>query len=195
MRVPVNNSDDSDVKIADFQSRHAKSLAVQSAGDDTESLDFFKSRENGNIEKSRLLGRKLAESVLTHEGVGLFKLNSHKEEVPLKTQRRLLLCFVVEIGIEKFTPNKIVARTALNTFYDHLKCISPRVYRDITETGAYSFYYLAYRRGGEVERNIGRAFAALCSMDGSGIYAELGEALYCSFLDVVRKTSDAMRFQ
>lgn len=193
--MPVEHSDDSDVKIADFSSGHAKNRPAQNAGEDPDSLDFFKSRENGNIEKSRLLGRRLAESVLTHEGVGLFKLNSHKEEEQVKTQRRLLLCFVVEIGIEKFTPNKIVARTALNTFYDHLKSISPGVYRDITETGAYSFYYLAYRRGGEAERNVGRAFAALCSMDGSGIYAELGEALYCSFLDVVRKTSDAMRFQ
>ena len=54
------------------------------------------------------------------------------------------------------------------------------------DTGAFSFYYLAFRRGGEIDRRIGQTFAMLCSHDGDPIFQELGEALYCWFLSVVK---------
>jgi len=41
-----------------------------------------------------------------------------------------------------------------------------------------------------VERRIGQTFAMLCSHDGDPIYQELGEALYCWFLSVVRDAAE-----
>ena len=53
----------------------------------------------------------------------------------------------------------------------------------------FSFYYLAFRRGNDVERRIGQTFAMLCSHDGDPIYQELGEALYCWFLSEVKASA------
>ena len=61
------------------------------------------------------------------------------------------------------------------------------------DNGAFSFYYLAYRRGSEVERRIGQTFAMLCSHDGDPIYQELGEALYCWFLSVVKEEAENLK--
>ena len=55
------------------------------------------------------------------------------------------------------------------------------------DSGAFSFYYLAYRRGNEVDRRIGQTFAMLCAHDGDPIYQELGEAIYCWFISRVSK--------
>ena len=61
------------------------------------------------------------------------------------------------------------------------------MWQTATDNGALSFYYLSFRRGGEVERRVGQTFAMLCSHDGDPVYQELGEALYCWFTSVVKR--------
>ena len=102
-------------------------------------------------------------------------------------QRRLLISFTATVGFEEFAPDDTVVGIAQKSFLDTLNKHSAEIYKTSSDTGAFSFYYLAFRRGSEVERRIGQTFAMLCSHDGDPIFQELGEALYCWFSSVVRK--------
>ena len=88
---------------------------------------------------------------------------------------------------DRFCISRLTAQTARQSLYHCLKEQSPALYEEVGGGGAFSFYYLAYRRGGEVERRMGQTFAMLCARDGDPVYQELGEALYCWFLSVVEQ--------
>lgn len=102
-------------------------------------------------------------------------------------QRRLLLSFTATVGFEQYVKDDTDVGFAQKAFLDYLKMNNPEIYRTSSDTGAFSFYYLAYRRGIEVERRIGQTFAMLCSHDGDNVYQELGEALYCWFSAIVKE--------
>lgn len=99
----------------------------------------------------------------------------------------MLLSFTATVGFERYIENDTLVGIAQKSFLDTLKKQSNELYKSSSDTGAFSFYYLAYRRGSETERRIGQTFAMLCSHDGDPIFQELGEALYCWFSSVVRK--------
>ena len=103
-------------------------------------------------------------------------------------QRRMLLSFTATVGFEQLSPDDTIAGIAQKSFLDTVKRTDAELYSTSGDTGAFSFYYLAFRRGGDIERRIGQTFAMLCSHDGDPIYHELGEALYCWFLSVVKQT-------
>lgn len=102
-------------------------------------------------------------------------------------QRRLLLSFTATVGFEKFATDDFLCGVAQKSFLDTIRKETPHLFETSQDTGAFSFYYLAFRRGGDVVRRIGQTFAMLCSHDGDPVYQELGEALYCWFLSVVKK--------
>ena len=135
-----------------------------------------------SLDGARKLGVALAG--MTKEAERGFELNINDE---LLLQRRLLLCFAIATALEDNSKSIQEARTALNTFYDTIKRNDIGFYDDIGSSGHFSFYYLAFRRGGDVERRIGQTFAMLCSHDGDPIYQELGEALYCWFSSSIEK--------
>lgn len=101
-------------------------------------------------------------------------------------QRRMLLSFTATVGFEQLSDDAL-SGIAQKSFIDTVKSTDFELYRTSGDTGAFSFYYLAFRRGSEIDRRIGQTFAMLCSHDGDPIYQELGEALYCWFLSVVKK--------
>ena len=107
-------------------------------------------------------------------------------------QRRMLLSFTATVGFEQLTDNDSLSGIAQKSFLDTIKKEDDNIYRTSGDTGAFSFYYLAYRRGGEVDRRIGQTFAMLCSHDGDPIYQELGEALYCWFLSEVKNQAEEL---
>jgi hypothetical protein len=101
-------------------------------------------------------------------------------------QRRLLLSFTATVGFEKYCLDDSLCGIAQKSFLDTVKKENDEIYRTSQDTGAFSFYYLAFRRGGETDRRVGQTFAMLCSHDGDPVYQELGEALYCWFMSVVK---------
>ncbi len=107
-------------------------------------------------------------------------------------QRRLLISFTATVGFEEFANDDIVCGVAQKSFLDTLKQQDADLYKTSTDTGAFSFYYLVFRRGFDLERRMGQTFAMLCSHDGDPIYQELGEALYCWFLSVVKKSAQKL---
>ena len=110
-------------------------------------------------------------------------------DVDMFIQRILLLSFTVTITLENELVNEAVAGIVQKSFLDTVKKDYKDIYKYTSDTGAFTFYYLAYRRGGEIERRIGQTFAMLCSHDGDPIYQELGEVLYCWFASVIRSAA------
>lgn len=107
-------------------------------------------------------------------------------------QRRLLLSFTATVSFERYLSDDTDIGIAQKAFLDYLKMNNPEIWRTSSDTGAFSFYYLAYRRGAEIERRIGQTFAMLCSHDGDNVYQELGEALYCWFSSVVKENAEKL---
>ena len=105
----------------------------------------------------------------------------------LLIQRRLLLSFSATAGFEQYIGDDTLVGVAQKSFLDTVRKGGEEIYKTSSDMGAFSFYYLAFRRGNDIERRMGQTFAMLCSHDGDPIFQELGEALYCWFTSVVRK--------
>ncbi len=135
------------------------------------------------ISSAKKLGEKIADKFL--ESVDTVFADDNTDSI-MMLQRQLLLSFTVSITLDDYCKNDSIAGIAEKSFLDKLKVLSPQIYDTCSDTGAFSFYYLAVRRKTEVERRIGQTFAMLCSHDSDPIYQELGETLYCWFMSVVK---------
>lgn len=113
--------------------------------------------------------------------------NGTADSFELLSQIKLLLSFTATVGFEKFCKNDTLSGLAQKSFLDTLSKENETLYKSSSDMGAFSFYYLAFRRGGDIERRMGQTFAMLCSADGDPIFQERGEALYCWFSSVIRK--------
>lgn len=171
---------DSDIKIAgDKPSQEIKKRRESAVQPETLKKDDIKNaREWGAV-----IARKfIADAHDAAEG-------AEPDNSEMIIQRRLLLSFTATVGFEQFCRDDALCGIAQKSFIDTVKNADPELYRSAGDTGAFSFYYLAYRRGSEIDRRIGQTFAMLCSHDGDPVYQELGEALYCWFLSAVRKSA------
>ncbi len=141
-----------------------------------------------DIAKAKEIGKSVALQFLNDTNI---TDNENLHDPQMVLQRRLLLSFTATVGFENFICDDSLSGIAQKSFLDTIRLSSEDLYRSSSDTGAFSFYYLAYRRGDDTERRIGQTFAMLCSHDGDPVYQELGEALYCWFLSVVRKAVSA----
>ncbi|MBR6502409.1 MAG: hypothetical protein IKT42_03115 [Clostridia bacterium] len=170
-------TDDLDVKIAGDKPsedvRRNKNNPVQNSSVSSE-----------QIKAAKAIGKAVANSFIRDAET---EVDEEFRDFDMIVQRRLLLSFTATAGFEKYIGNDTLDGIAQKSFLDTINKHSTELYKTSSDTGAFSFYYLAFRRGSEVERRIGQTFAMLCSHDGDPIFQELGEALYCWFLSVVRK--------
>ncbi len=134
-------------------------------------------------EKARIWGRAVALEFIKDANENPI---NDECDFEMTVQRRLLLSFTATIAFEQYASDDTVCGMAQKSFLDTLKKEKSELFDTAQDTGAFSFYYLAFRRGGDVVRRMGQTFAMLCSHDGDPIYQELGEALYCWFLSVVK---------
>ncbi len=146
-------------------------------------VNLAKPSDNSVYENARQWGRLVAAEFLKEASSGSFEDPS---DFNMLIQRRLLLSFTATVGFEEFCTDDSLCGIAQKSFIDTVKAENEEIYKTSQDTGAFSFYYLAFRRGGDTERRVGQTFAMLCSHDGDPVYQELGEALYCWFLSVVK---------
>ena len=175
---------DEDIKIADFNDdsikKNFKQKSVQGA---REEYDIENAK--GNTVKAKAFGAKLAGLLV--DNLDRFSAGvEENENSEIEVQRGILMTFAAIVCIENEISSSVVSQIAENSFNEELKGKAPQLYSAVNVSGALSFYYLAYRRGGEVDRRIGQTFAMLCSHDGDSVYQELGEAIYCWFLSFAR---------
>lgn len=178
--------DDRDMKIAgdDFEPVERPDARE---GDDEAAL-LEQEKENGNLSRARRLGAIMADEVSSVEG------DSRTADSALLTQRRILLAFAVEVGLDALLPNSLDAQTAQTVFYNTLRTTAPQFYDDLQASGAFSFYYLCVRDGRQVEEKVGETFASLCGRAGDAAYARMGRELYQRFAGQVRQLVDTLEF-
>ncbi len=138
-----------------------------------------------NVAAAKLVGKLVAQKFIDD---AKNSLDQSFVDYDLLLQRRLLLSFTATVGFEQYIKDETLCGFAQKSFLDTLKKSDSQLYSTCSDTGAFSFYYLAFRRGSDIERRMGQTFAMLCAHDGDPIFQELGEALYCWFLSVVKKT-------
>lgn len=141
--------------------------------------------DDAAVKLAKSAGAEVAKRYLN--AVSSSEYGQDNKDFDLLIQRRLMLSFTATVGFEQYIEDDALSGIAQKSFLDTLKKSSPEIYETAADTGAFSFYYLAYRRGGDTERRMGQTFAMLCSHDGDPIFQELGEALYCWFLSDVKK--------
>ena len=140
-----------------------------------------------HLAHAKLLGKEIA--VEFSKASNAYSDAVEDADVDMFIQRILLLSFTVTITLENELINEAVAGIVQKSFLDTVKKDFKGIYKYTSDTGAFTFYYLAYRRGGEIERRMGQTFAMLCSHDGDPIYQELGEVLYCWFSSVIKSAA------
>lgn len=144
--------------------------------------------DKAKIKKAKNWGREVALKFI-EDAKESSKDGNEATNGEMLVQRRMLLSFTATVGFEQLSGDDALSGIAQKSFLDTIKAEDSELYKTSGDTGAFSFYYLAFRRGGEVDRRIGQTFAMLCSHDGDPIFQELGEALYCWFLSAVRKSA------
>ncbi len=149
------------------------------------SLDFQTDRMNGNIDKAKLFGKEIADELISNCTENIISLDENDSDEAIKAQRILLLSFTATVSFELACPDTVTSNMAQNTFFDRLQAVSPDIYKNSCDTGAFSFYFLAYRSGNDSARRIGQTFAMICGHDGDPIYQELGETLHCWFKGLI----------
>ena len=166
-------------------------------------MDIKKNRESASyepkepksqdIKSAKQLGKIIAEKFIKDaREAELSEDSADSSDFEMVIQRRLLLSFTATVGFEKYCSDDALAGIAQKSFIDAVKATDDELYKSSSDTGAFSFYYLAYRRGSEIERRMGQTFAMLCAHDGDPVYQELGEALYCWFMSSVKKSADEL---
>ena len=174
---------DSDIKIAG--NKPSREINKRLQKNDGEHIP-----EKDKVDNAKELGRRVALEFI--KDAKNSRLAEEPEDFEMTVQRRLLLSFTAMVGFEQYCRDDTLCGIAQKSFIDTLKKNDGELYKSSNDTGAFSFYYLAYRRGSEIDRRIGQTFAMLCSHDGDPVYQELGEALYCWFLSNVKKFSDEL---
>jgi len=176
--------EDSDIKIAG--DRPAADLSTRE--DTSANEDYLTEKENGNIERAKLLGRNLAR-ILSADVADecMSNIRQDSEDSRTKTQVLLLFAFAIDRGLNTHVPNMTLVNTAHTSFFNTLQDISPDVYDQISDTGAYSLYMLCARREGEhVCKSVGESFAKLCGKEDDIALASTGEMIFSIFLNMVK---------
>ncbi|MCR4615169.1 MAG: hypothetical protein K5756_03375 [Clostridiales bacterium] len=163
--------------------------------DDPELLaqDIEHHRENGNMDRAKRLGERM--SALNPDSADIRELAGYKA-LPLSVlyQMRILMIFTAMTTIDISLPVNILSSAATTEMTNCLLETSKNFYDNISDGGAFTFYYLILRKGVDVPRNIGIQFASLCGKDNDEYYIGLGESIYNKIYNDINKMINELGF-
>lgn len=152
----------------------------------------MRQRANGNIDKARRLGEVLATIAPTDDGDGIFvNLRDHLSPKffvqDILYQIRVLLVFACETLLQMELPTELLSTTAIASMYNAMEKDMPGFYSNIANGAAFTFYYLALQKGGDISENMGDAFAMLCSVKNKDSYVLAGKTVWNIAVDIIEK--------
>ena len=152
----------------------------------------MRNRANGNIDKARRLGESLATMTPTSDGDGIFvNLKDHLSPKffvqDILYQIRVLLVFACETILQIELPSELLSTTAISSMYHAIEEGTPGFYSNISNGAAFTFYYLAVQKGGDISENIGEAFAMLCSVKNKESFVLAGKTVWNIAVDIIEK--------
>ena len=173
----MKQNEDFDMKIA--SDSPGKDLRRESAPE--QFTDALREQASGNLKSARVFGADMAQRMLRAQE----RLVPAEQDAAQALPYKVLFAFCVAAGLELYSHSTFVFRAALNAFYDRLRQTHVGLYNDLDSTGAFSFYYLAFRRGGDIAAGIGATFAMLSGREGDKALCETGTSLYNRFMKYV----------
>ena len=152
----------------------------------------MRQKANGNIDKARRLGEVLATIAPTDDGDGIFvNLRDHLSPKffvqDILYQIRVLLVFACETLLQMELPTELLSTTAITSMYNAMEKDMPGFYSNIANGAAFTFYYLALQKGGDISENMGDAFAMLCSVKNKDSYVLAGKTVWNIAVDIIEK--------
>ncbi len=150
-------------------------------------------RANGNIDKARKLGAYLATIAPTDNGEDGIYVDIRNHLAPrylapdILYQIKVLLVFACETLLQIEIPIELLSTTAIASMYDVMEKDMPSFYSNIANGAAFTFYYLAIQKGGDISQNIGEAFAMLCSVKNKEGFVLAGKTVWNIAVDVIEK--------
>ncbi len=177
-----------------------KKETYKSTGDLANTFDaVISNRANGNIDKAKALGTALAE--ISPIGEGDMSLNL-KECVPQKFltadmlyKIKVLIVFACETMLQIEIPVNVLSTTAITAMYDVIAKQSPALYSSISSGAAFSFYYLAFQKGGDVSENVAEAFAMLCEVKNKEGFVSVGKIIWDLAVEMIEKEIEKADFK
>lgn len=132
-----------------------------------EAINFH--RSNGNLQKARDLGERLATLSPSDDTDGIHidlsdDLPAKFRSQDIMYQIKVLLVFAAETLLQTEIETEMLATTAINAMHDKIRRDTPVFFKNISDGAAFTFYYLAIKKGGDITENIGEAFAMLCNV-------------------------------
>ena len=88
-----------------------------------------------------------------------------------------------------------VSTTAISSMYERIRVLSPGFYDNISNGAAFTFYYLAIQKGGDLSSHIGEAFAMLCSVKNKDGFVEAGKTVWNLAVDIISKEIEKADFR
>ena len=152
----------------------------------------MRQRANGNIDKAHKLGAALATIAPTGDGDGIIvNLRDHLSQKffvqDILYQIRVLLVFACETILQMELKSELLSTTAIASMYTALEKDMPGFYSNIANGAAFTFYYLAIQKGGDISENIGEAFAMLCAVKNKESYVLAGKTVWNIAVDIIGK--------
>ena len=193
--MPYN--EDRDVKVF-YPSGDKKRNSEKDILEIAEILD--NQRSNGNLLLARKLGEHLAaikpENAgeldgidLEEEGIDIDKLASE-----VLYEVRVLMIFSAQITLHSALPS-VLSTEAVNIMYNKMRDESEAFYDNVMDGTSFSFYYLAIRKGINVEENIGKNFAMLCGDEDEEDFIALGKKVYTLTNGYIRELVKSYNFK
>jgi len=170
-------NNDEDIKIAPEDLSKLFKNENPKADDNIDLL--MKQRSNGNAVRAKLLGKQYVEDLLDCVWT---KAPDDIDEETFELQTKLLFAYVVHRIISDYSPNHIVANSALSSFYENLEDADPKFSEQINDNVAFSLYVLLHRSGEENPERVGGVFAEICKAGEGSDCSVIGESAYTRFL-------------
>ncbi len=170
-------NNDEDIKIAPEDLSKLFTNENPQADDNIDLL--MRQRANGNAAKAKKLGKQYVEDLLDCVWT---KAPDDISSETFELQTKLLFAYVVHRIISDYSPNHIVANSALSSFYEHLEDADPKLSDQINDNAAFSLYVLLHRSGEERSDKVGKVFAEVCDAAEGSDCSVIGESAYARFL-------------
>ncbi|MCM1544471.1 MAG: hypothetical protein NC110_04145 [Ruminococcus sp.] len=186
---------DNDIKI------YSKGMDINASASIAAAFETMnRHRANGNLQKARELGSRLATITPSFDSDAIvvnFKdvLAQKYLSQDILYQIKVLLVFAAESSLQIKVPTDHLATTAINSLYSTLAERSPGFFKNISDGAAFTFYYLALKKGGNITRNIGEAFAMLCSVQQTNEgFVSAGETVWKLAIEVIESEINKVEF-
>ena len=147
------------------------------------SEDIDRNRRNGNSEKAKALGIRLAKIRPDCK-----KLDLHCEKMQASELYciRVLLTFTAEYTVRRKIEQEALADAVSSSMYDYLKTEERGYYDNISDGSAFTFYLLALKKDGDTARNIGEQFAQRCGINNEE-YSDMGANFFIKAQELFSK--------